>query len=154
MGPELDVLKLALMANGLSLARQVLAAQPFSALLGAEITQFGDGEAELRIAVSDKLRQQHGFVHGGVLSYAADNALTFAGGSALGPAVVTAEFKINYVRPALGELLIARATVVYAGKRQAVCRCEVVSVSEGRESLCALAQGAISAMAQGQDGAV
>src|SRR5215469_10597186 len=85
MGPELDVLKHALMANGLSLARQVLAAQPFSALLGAEITQFGDGEAELRIAVSDKLRQQHGFVHGGVLSYAADNALTFAGGSALGP---------------------------------------------------------------------
>ena len=142
------------MANGLSLARQVLAAQPFSTLLGAEITQFGDGEAELRIAVSDKLHQQHGFVHGGVLSYAADNALTFAGGSALGPAVVTAEFKINYVRPALGELLIARATVVYAGKRQAVCRCEVVSVSEGRESLCALAQGTIRAMAQGQDGAV
>jgi len=141
------------MADALSLARQVLAAQPFSALLGAEITQFGQGQVELRIAVTDKLRQQHGFVHGGVLSYAADNALTFAGGSALGPAVVTAEFKINYVRPALGELLIARGTVVYASKRQAVCRCEVVSVSEGRESLCALAQGTISAFSQSHNGA-
>src|SRR5262249_9735965 len=73
----------------------------------------------------------------------------FAGGSALGPAVVTAEFKINYVRPALGELLIAKATAVYAGKRQAVCRCDLISVSEGRESLCALAQATITALAQG-----
>jgi uncharacterized protein (TIGR00369 family) len=141
------------MADDLSLARQVLAAQPFSALLGAEITRFGDGQVELRIAVTDRLRQQHGFVHGGVLSYAADNALTFAGGSALGPAVVTAEFKINYLRPARGELLIAKATVLHAGKRQAVCRCDLISVSEGRESLCALAQGTISALAQGPDGA-
>jgi len=140
------------MADGLSLAQQVLAAQPFSALLGAEITQFGNGQAELRIAVTDKLRQQQGFVHGGVLSYAADNALTFAGGSVLGPAVVTAEFKINYVRPALGELLIAKAMVVYAGKRQAVCRCEVINISEGHESLCALAQGTISALSQDHDG--
>lgn len=139
------------MADALSLARQVLAAQPFSALLGTEITRFGEGQAELQIAVTDQLRQQHGFVHGGVLSYAADNALAFAGGSALGPAVVTAEFKINYVRPALGDLLIAKATVVYAGKRQAVCRCEVYCVSEGRESLCALAQGSISAVARGQN---
>jgi uncharacterized protein (TIGR00369 family) len=138
------------MSAALSLAREVLAAQPFSALLGAEITRFGEGQAELRIAVTDKLRQQHGFVHGGVVAYAADNALTFAGGSALGPEVVTAEFKINYVRPALGDLLISRATVVYAGKRQAVCRCEVVSVSEGGETLCALAQGTISALGQGQ----
>jgi len=140
------------MADDLSLARQVLAAQPFSALLGAEITRFGAGQVELRIAVTDRLRQQHGFVHGGVLSYAADNALTFAGGSALGPAVVTAEFKINYLRPARGELVIAKARVLHAGKRQAVCRCDIISVSEGRESLCALAQGTISALAQGHDG--
>jgi uncharacterized protein (TIGR00369 family) len=140
------------MTDDLSLARHVLAAQPFSALLGAEITRFGDGQVELRIAVTDRLRQQHGFVHGGVLSYAADNALTFAGGSALGPAVVTAEFKINYLRPARGDLLIAKATVLHAGKRQAVCRCDVISVSDGHESLCALAQGTISALAQGYHG--
>ena len=149
----MHLLSLAPMADALSLARQVLAAQPFSALLGAEITRFGEGQAELRIAVTDKLRQQHGFVHGGVLSYAADNAITFAGGSALGPAVVTAEFKINYVRPALGEFLIARAIVVHAGKRQAVCRCEVISVKGNRESVCAFAQGTVTALSQGRNGA-
>jgi uncharacterized protein (TIGR00369 family) len=90
--------------------RKVLASQPFSLLLGAELVAFSPGSAELRIQIKPELKQQNGFVHGGVISYAADNALTYAGGSALGPGVVTSEFKINYVRPALGDVLIARAT--------------------------------------------
>lgn len=124
--------------------REVLASQPFSVLLGAELVAFAHGRAELRIPVRAELKQQHGFVHGGVVSYAADNALTYAGGSALGAAVVTSEFKINYVRPALGEFLVARASVAHAGKNQAVCTCEVYAVETGKETLCALAQGTIT----------
>jgi uncharacterized protein (TIGR00369 family) len=60
------------------------------------------GPAELRLPIRDEPKQQHGFLHGGVVSYAADNALTYAGGSVLGPAIVTSEFKINYLRPAAG----------------------------------------------------
>jgi len=63
----------------LGLARQVLAAQPFSVLVGARVTAFGDGGATLEIDIRDELRQQNGFLHGGVLAYAADNAVTFAG---------------------------------------------------------------------------
>ena len=92
----------------LTLGRQVLASQPFSVLLGAELVAFSEGLAEIRVPVRPELKQQHGFVHGGVLAYAADNALTFAGGSALGPAVVTSDFKINYLRPANGESIVAR----------------------------------------------
>src|SRR3954468_2693175 len=99
-------------------ARHVLDLQPFSALMKTQLIEFSEGRAELHIPLRDELKQQHGFVHGGVLSYAADNALTFAGGSALGDAVVTSEFKINYLRPAIGDLLIARASVIYAGKTQ------------------------------------
>ncbi len=134
------------MSDLLALANQVMAAQPFSVLVGAEITHFGQGKAELSIELCEKHRQQHGFVHGGVLSYAADNALTFAAGSALGPAVVTAEFKINYLRPALGEKLIARASVIHAGKTQAVCCCEVFCVKQHTEYLCAIAQGTINVL--------
>jgi len=43
------------------------------------------GIAELKVAIKPELKQQNGFVHGGVISYAADNALTYAGGSVLGP---------------------------------------------------------------------
>jgi len=139
------------MAISIEAARQVLQSQPFSQLLGAELVRFSDEGVELRLPVSERIKQQHGFVHGGVVSYAADNALTFAGGFALGSAVVTSEFKINYVRPAIGDALIARAGVVHAGKTQAVCRCEVFSLAEGGEVLCAVAQGTIAAIGRRDD---
>ena len=130
--------------NMLDLGRKILASQPFSVLLGAELPSLSAGTAEIRVPIRPQLRQQHGFVHGGVVSYAADNALTFVGGSVLGTAVVTSEFKINYVRPARGDYLVARASVIHHGKRQAVCRCDVFASDQGAEALCATAQGTIS----------
>jgi len=124
--------------------QDILATQPFSVLIGAELHAFTPGHCELQVPVTDKIRQQHGFVHGGVVSYAADNALTYAGGSMLGGAAVTSEFKINYVRPAIGERLIARAHTVHSGSTQAVCRCDVFVLADGVEKLCAVAQGTIA----------
>lgn len=134
------------MADLLELGQQILASQPFSVFLQAQVTAFTPGAVELTIPIQAFLLQQHGFVHGGVLSYAADNALTFAGGSVLGPAVVTSEYKINYIKPALGDQVIARATVLGSGKRQAVCRCDIFTLRDGTETLCASAQGTISTL--------
>lgn len=139
------------MEDKLTLGRKILAAQPFSVLLGSELINWSDVGAELKIPIKAELRQQNGFVHGGVISYAADNALAYAGGSVLGPGVVTSEFKINYVRPAAGEFILARAAVIYAGRNQAVCRCEVYMCSEGRETLCATAQGTIARIGQSSE---
>ena len=130
----------------LAMGREVLAAQPFSRLVGTELAAFSRGHCELHVPIGESVKQQHGFVHGGVLSYAADNALTYAGGSALGVPVVTAEFKINYLRPAIGERLIARAEAVHTGKTQSVCRCDVFVLKDGAEKLCAVAQGTIAAL--------
>jgi uncharacterized protein (TIGR00369 family) len=126
------------------LGRQILQQQAFSRLLGAELTRLERDCTELQLALRPELLQQNGFVHGGVLCYLADNALTYAGGLALGTRVVTAEFKINYVRPALGSLVVARAAVVHAGKRQAVCRCDVFVDADGGERLVATALGTIA----------
>lgn len=129
----------------LQLGRRVLAAQPFSVLLGAELVAFEPGRAELKLPVRPEHLQQHGFVHGGAVSYLADNALTYAGGSVdPGRGVVTSEYKINYLRPAVGDALIARASILYAGKNQIVCRCDVFAVSGTEEKLCATAQGTIA----------
>ena len=127
----------------LAIGKQVLASQPFSVFVNAEMLDFREGYAELAVPITENLKQQHGFVHGGVVSYAADNALTFAGGSVLGTSVLTLEYKINYLRPAVGEKLIAKASVVYAGKTQATCRCDVFTVTGGKEKLVAVAQGTI-----------
>ena len=127
----------------LAMGREVLASQPFSTLIGAELAALSPGRCELQVPITEAVKQQHGFVHGGVLSYAADNALTYAGGTALRVPVVTSEFKINYLRPAIGERLIARAEAVHTGKSQAVCRCDVFAIKDGEEKVCATAQGTI-----------
>jgi uncharacterized protein (TIGR00369 family) len=124
-------------------AQQVLAAQPFSRLVGTRLTASGPDHAELSIDVREDLTQQHGFVHGGVVSYLADNAITFAGGLALGGDALTAEYKINYLRPATGPVLVARAHAQSVGTRQAVCRCDLYTVIDGHERLCAIAQGTV-----------
>lgn len=123
--------------------RKILESQPFSALLGTELEVFEPGRAVLALAIRDEFRQQHGFVHGGVVSYLADNALTYAGGSVLGDSV-TSEYKINYVRPAIGTRLVASATVLSSGKTQAVCQCTVTAIGEQGESVVAVAQGTIN----------
>ena len=135
----------------LQMGRQVLEEQSFNALMGAELTHLAPGDAVLELRLRNELRQQHGFAHGGVLSYLADNALTFAGGSAMQVPVVTSEFKINYVRPAVGTRLIARARAVHAGRRQAVCHCDIFAISEKGETLVAVAQGTIAAMGSRED---
>jgi uncharacterized protein (TIGR00369 family) len=131
------------MTDLLTIAREVLASQPFSVHLGTQVEKFGDGEVELRLLVQDSIKQQHGFVHGGVLAYLADNALTMAAGLSMGGGVVTAEMKINYLRPAVGEMLIARAWTLSAGRSQGVSRCDVFVVQDGNERLCAAAQGTV-----------
>ncbi|MFJ9665188.1 PaaI family thioesterase [Streptomyces sp. NPDC101219] len=131
-------------ALDLTAARHVLDSQPFSRLVGARVTAFGDGGATLEIDVREELHQQNGFLHGGVVSYAADNALTFAGGTVLGPHVLTGGFSIQYLRPATGRTLRARAEVVHAGRRRAVVRCDLSTVDgDGAETLCAVAEGTV-----------
>ena len=128
----------------IAMGREILAKQPFSQTVGAELVALEPGRCELALALTEALKQQHGFAHGGVVSYLADNALTFAGGTAMRVPVVTSEYKINYVRPAIGERLVARARAAYVSKSQAVCQCEVFAIDEsGAEKLCALAQGTI-----------
>jgi uncharacterized protein (TIGR00369 family) len=126
-----------------AMGQTALAAQPFSVLMGATLRVFAPGHAELELPLKPEFAQQHGFAHGGVISYLADNAISFVGGSLLGIDVLTAGYTINYVQPGQGARLIARASVVAATARQAVCRCEVFGERDGQEYLCAAAQGTI-----------
>lgn len=127
----------------LAFGQGVLAQQPFSVLLGTELLELEPGRAVLALALTDRLKQQHGYAHGGVVGYLADNGLAYVGGSVLGN-VVTSEYKINYLHPAMGQRLMARAVVISAGKRQAVCECRVYAVDQGSEKLVAVAQGTIA----------
>ena len=126
----------------LAAAQKLLQAQPFSAHLGMRVHAFSTEGVDIHLPIGPTLLQHHDFVHGGVVAALADTALAFAAGATLGPNVVTSEFKINYVRPARGTLLVARAFVVSVGKRQAVCRCDVLA-GDDESRVCAAAQGTI-----------
>lgn len=65
---------------------------------------------------------------------------------------VTDEYKINNLKIAAGEKLIARASVIHAGKTQAVCCCEIfVVVADGAKTLRAAAQSTIVRVEQSSE---
>lgn len=129
-------------------ARSIFSGQPFSGLVGAVLEDASESGAVIRLPIRKELCQQHGFVHGGVLSYLADNAITFAGGMSLQGDALTSEFKINYVKPATGELLIAKASAVSVSGKQAVCQCNIFCITGEEETLCAVAQGTVVRVAK------
>jgi uncharacterized protein (TIGR00369 family) len=122
-------------------AQQVFDGQAFSKLIGASLRSFGNGAAVLDVPHRPELLQQRGFLHGGVIAYAIDNAITFAAGTVLGTSILTAGISIVYLRPAAAAI-IATATVVGQTRRQAVVRCEVHSTdADGNDILVATGQG-------------
>lgn len=127
-------------------ARAILDAQPFSRHLGATIAEFRHGYCVLELPALPHLGQQHGFVHGGVIAYAADNVAAFAAGSVLGPMVLTSSVAIEYLRPLTGALR-AEARVVQHDDRQAECHCQVMD-DGGTVCATAVAQVRVSSRAR------
>ncbi|MEU7904900.1 patatin-like phospholipase family protein [Actinoplanes sp. NPDC049118] len=127
-------------------AQRVLADQSVTRMFGTRLVSFGEGGATVELDIRPEITNQHGAVHGGVIAYAADNALAFAGGAALGPDVVTSGLSIDYIVPARGRTLRAHGMVMRASGRRAACRCELHAIAEdGTETLVAVAQGTIVA---------
>ncbi|WP_299948098.1 PaaI family thioesterase [uncultured Microbulbifer sp.] len=114
------------MGDILRLAKEIFDAQAFTQFLHAELYHADKSSVEIRLPITPELLQQHGFVHGGVLSYLADNAITFAGGMALGGDALTSEFKINYIKPAKGNYLSAHAKAISAGNRFASAKLKLL----------------------------
>ena len=114
--------------------------------LGAELTGAEEGQVTIELPFSDALCQQQGFLHAGVVATLADNVCGYAALTKTpeGADVVTAEFKINFVRPAIGERLVAVGTVETAGKRLCVCRGEVSAISQGESKVVALVQATVA----------
>jgi uncharacterized protein (TIGR00369 family) len=95
--------------------------------LGAQLTLVQDGEVHIALPFSKHLSQQHGYVHAGAITSAVDSACGYAAltKAPAGCEVVTAEFKINFMRPAIGERFLAIGKVQSAGKMLSVCTGEV-----------------------------
>lgn len=109
------------------------AAQGLMSTLGARLTEVIDGEVHIEMPFSAALSQQHGYVHAGAITSIVDSACGYAAltRAPAGFEVVTAEFKINLLRPAMGARFLAIGRVVNAGKLLTVCSGEVRAFGEG-----------------------
>ncbi len=116
--------------------------QGFMRALGAELTAVEPGFCEIRLPYRDDLGQQHGYFHAGALGAVADSAGGYAAFTLMGAndSVLSVEYKMNLLAPGRGDVAIARARVVRAGRTLTVCQVEVSVAREGEESLCSLMQ--------------
>ena len=117
--------------------------QRLMATIGAELTEVGPGVVTIRLPFREDLTQQHGFVHAGVIASVADSACGYAALSLM-PAdagVLSIEFKVNMLAPAKGDAIVARGTVIRAGRTIMVCRADVHAVTGNEEKLVAAMQG-------------
>jgi uncharacterized protein (TIGR00369 family) len=113
--------------------------------LGARLLAIDSGRCVLELPFSKAVTQQQGFFHGGAIGALADTAGGYAAMTMApeGSEVLTLEYKINFLRPAAGEAVIATGEVLRAGRSMIVTRIDI-HVRRGDELiLCAAAQQSI-----------
>ena len=134
---------------GTGMTRQELSAlierTAFAKRLGAEVTKFAPGEVELTVPITKEVTQHHGYVHGTVVGFVGDSACAWAAASIAGD-IVTSEYKINLIAPAVGERLIGRGSVIKSINRQVICRADVFVEKGGRERIVATVLATIAKM--------
>jgi uncharacterized protein (TIGR00369 family) len=120
--------------------RDSFARQGLMTTLGASLGSIAPGAVEIVLVPSPAISQQHGFVHAGAVSAIADSAAGYSALSLMpeGAGVLTTEFKINLVAPAVGERIVARGRVVKPGRTLTLTQAEVFAISNGQEKLVAL----------------
>jgi uncharacterized protein (TIGR00369 family) len=133
--------------------RDSFARQAFMATLGASLERVAPGEIAMSFAHRPELTQQHGFLHAGVLTSVADSACGYAALSLMEPGVgvLSVEFKVNMLAPAVGEGFVATGRVVRSGRTLTVCTGEVTTERDGETIVVLLMQATMMAV-RGRDG--
>jgi uncharacterized protein (TIGR00369 family) len=127
------------MAGNAAHVRAMFERSDFIRSLGIELAGVGDGWCETVFIPNDSHRQQHGFVHAGVIYTIADHTAGGAAGTTLAADkdVITVENKISYLRPALADRIRCRGEVLRAGKTLIFSEAEVFASQAGEERLVA-----------------
>ena len=107
--------------------RRKLTRQHFMHLVGADLTVITPGRVEAELVMGQQHQQQRGFAHGGLVATLADLVAGFAAVTLLPDdfGLVTADLRISYLHPGVGQQLRAVGWVLKAGRRLHFCEAEV-----------------------------
>lgn len=116
--------------------------------IGARIVRVEPGEVELELPFRDDLTQQHGFLHAGIVTTLVDSACGYAALSVMDreSAVLSVEYKVNLLAPAIGERMRAIGRVIKSGRTLVVCTGEVIAVANGAEQVVTVMQATMMAV--------
>lgn len=119
------------------------ARQGLMATLGARLVGVAPGQVRIAAPVTPAVSQQHGAGHAGLTFALGDTAAGYAALTLLPEEseVMTAEIKINLMRPAIGDALEARGEVLKPGRRLIVVKADILAFSGTRETLIATMLG-------------
>jgi uncharacterized protein (TIGR00369 family) len=131
--------------------RLSFAEQRVMATIGASLGVVEPGAVDVILPFREDLTQQDGFIHAGIVAAVADSACGYAAHSLMPAAarVLSIEFKLNLLSPAVGERLEARGRVLRAGRTITVCRADVSAITGKSEKLVATMVGTM--MTVGRD---
>jgi len=123
------------------LVEMVTSRPGYTSAVGTEVVFAEAGRVHLKLRKRPDLLQFNGFFHGGVISGLADHAAGGAVTTALpsGRIAVTIDLHVNFLAPADGESLVARATAIQVGTSVSVATVEVITEASGKERLCSVA---------------
>jgi uncharacterized protein (TIGR00369 family) len=133
--------------------RSSFARQGLMRTIGATLGSIAPGSVEILLVPDPAISQQHGFVHAGAVTAIADSAAGYAALSLMpeGRGVLSVEYKINLLAPAVGDRIVARGRVVKAGQTLTVAQAEVFAETDGDERLIALLTATMMTV-EGRDG--
>lgn len=111
--------------------------------IGAVLTRVEHGSVEIEMAFDDKLTQQHGILHAGIISTALDTACGYAAYSVIDEtaSILTIEFKVNLLSPGRGERFLFRGDVTKPGSTIIVADGRAYALSDGPAKLIASMTG-------------
>ncbi len=120
-----------------SKVRESFDRQKFMTTLGARLTVVESGLVKIECDWQEKLIQQNGFFHAGVITSIVDSACGYAAYSLMpeGSDVLSVEFKINMLNPAKCEKVIAVGRVIKSGRTLTIC--EGTAYDENEEKILA-----------------
>lgn len=123
------------------LIRRINEATGFIRTVGVKIEAISPGQVEFSLEEKPELLQFNGYFHGGVVAGLADHAAGAATTTMLpsGKITVTVDLHMNYLAPATGRVVIARARSLQTGSTLCVAAVDVFGQHNGDERLCATA---------------
>lgn len=134
------------MTTELDTLRGFFRAAPFMVDLGVEPIAVEPGRVTTELLLAPRHLQHTGVVHAGVLAALADHTMGAAAQTmaSAGHWVLTAEFKTNLLRGAMGETLVCEAWVLKPGRQIMFTEAEVYAVSSGERRLVVKASGTMA----------